>query len=156
VLRPTLSDYLVPLASTNGQVGGFLHTDIGPLLANGQRRVIYLGDHDLQGHQIEANTRTVLARYAELEWERLALTGEQVREYGLPSVIKIDRRYSPPRASEAWETEALSQSVIVGLVRARLDALLPEPLADVQAREAQEQAEVAEALANLGNEDDEE
>jgi hypothetical protein len=60
VLRDKLShEYLVPVAPTNGQVGGFLRTDVAPALVPGQR-VLYLGDFDWQGGQIEANTRKVL------------------------------------------------------------------------------------------------
>jgi hypothetical protein len=56
VLRNIASEYRVRIASTNGQVGGFLHTDVAPLLQQGAR-VLYLGDFDLCGGQIEANTR---------------------------------------------------------------------------------------------------
>jgi hypothetical protein len=145
VLRGLAAEYLVPIAATNGQVGGFLHTDIGPTLEPGQR-VLYLGDLDHQGDQIEANTRAVLERYAPLDWTRLALLPEQVTRYAIPSTWKTDRRYRPPRPSEAWETEALNQSVIVQLVRDRLDELLPEPLADVQVRERAQRAQVAAML----------
>lgn len=148
VLRNMLGEYLVPVASTNGQVGGFLHTDIAPAL-DADQRVIYLGDHDHQGHQIEANTRRVLQQAAPLRWERLALTDVQVGEHALPSVVKLDRRYRPSRAHEAWETEALSQAVIVGLVRSRLDELLPEPLADVRVREQRQRDQLAEILDRL-------
>jgi hypothetical protein len=41
---------------------------------------------------------------------------------------------------DAIETEALSQSIIVGLVRSRLEELVPEPLADVLEREQQQRA----------------
>jgi len=78
VLRGLVDDYAVLIAATNGQVGGFLHTQIIPILQPGQR-ILYLGDLDLSGGQIEANTRRVLEREAgELDWERLALTREQV------------------------------------------------------------------------------
>jgi len=59
VLRNVASAYLVQIAPTNGQCGGFLRTDVAPLLSPGQR-VGYLGDQDLCGGQIEANTRKVL------------------------------------------------------------------------------------------------
>ena len=55
VLRRIAAQYLCPIASTNGQVGGFLVTEIAPLLDE-ERPVLYLGDHDWQGHQIEAAT----------------------------------------------------------------------------------------------------
>jgi len=42
VLRNIASTYLCPIAATNGQVGGFLHTDVAPLLQEKQR-VLYWG-----------------------------------------------------------------------------------------------------------------
>jgi hypothetical protein len=61
VLRALVDDYAVLIAATNGQCGGFLHTQIIPILRPGQR-ILYLGDLDLSGGQIEANTRRVLGR----------------------------------------------------------------------------------------------
>src|SRR5262245_41004668 len=58
-LRATCNRYAVPLAATNGQCGGFLHTDIAPLLEP-EATVLYFGDWDLCGNDIEANTRRVL------------------------------------------------------------------------------------------------
>jgi hypothetical protein len=37
VLRPTAMRYLAPIASTNGQSGGFLRTDIGPWVERANR-----------------------------------------------------------------------------------------------------------------------
>ncbi len=59
VLRDLAALYLVPITATNGQVGGHLHTEIAPSLGWDQR-VLYLGDFDWQGGQIENNTRNVL------------------------------------------------------------------------------------------------
>ena len=120
---------------------------IAPRLRPGDR-VIYLGDHDLSGNQIEANTRRVLEREigGDLLWERLALTAEQVREYDLPVIIKRDRRYKDGRPHEAVETEAISQRVLIDILRARLDALLPEPLDRVQEREARQRQRLAALL----------
>lgn len=91
--------YLAPIASTNGQVGGFLRTDIAPELQPGQR-VLYLGDRDLQGDQIEANTRDVLERCigGKLDWRRIAITEAQVAARpDIPRIIKHDRRYTDGR-----------------------------------------------------------
>jgi hypothetical protein len=68
VLRPIAYRYTAPVAATNGQAGGFLHTEIGPLLRGGGRRVLYLGDLDLAGGQIEANTGQVLYRGTAPAW----------------------------------------------------------------------------------------
>jgi hypothetical protein len=58
VLRPIVAEYRARIASTNGQCGGFLRTNIAPMLRPGDR-VIYLGDLDLAGGHIEENTRRV-------------------------------------------------------------------------------------------------
>jgi hypothetical protein len=146
-LRPLVREYAIRTAPTNGQCGGFLHTDIAPtlrLLAH----VLYLGDLDLCGDDIEAHTRNVLEQeVGELEWERLALTAEQVEQYNLPRITKNDRRFkNGAGVHEAVETEALSQRLILEIVRNRLDELLPEPLEDVQERAERERETIRERL----------
>jgi hypothetical protein len=122
VLRAQCRDYRCRIASTNGQVGGFLHTKVAPLLSEGDR-VGYLGDYDLAGDDIEANTRRVLeSLVGELDWQRLALTEEQVEEHNLPRIIKTDKRFKNGGGEhEAVETEALSQTLIVNIVHTWLD-----------------------------------
>jgi hypothetical protein len=113
-------------------------------------RVLYAGDWDLSGGQIEANTRAVLERLVggELDWTRIALTEAQVDRYALRSLMisKPDRRYNPVRYHDAIETEALKQNVIVGIVRDALDALLPEPLSAVLEREEQQRSTMRRLL----------
>jgi hypothetical protein len=138
VLERLAGRYLCPIAATNGQAGGFLHTAIGPMLRRSPgRRVLYVGDFDWQGLQIEGHSRRVLEQYDDtVQWERLALTAEQVTEHDLERLViqKADRRYRPPKVYPAVETEALSQRLIVDIVAARLDELLPEPLELVTSR----------------------
>ncbi len=148
VLRDICSSYLVDFAPTNGQAGGFLRTDIAPALADNRRPVLYLGDLDHQGAQIEENTRSVLERVTgrEINWRRLALTPEQVEERDLKPIWKKDERYKPAKEHWAWEAEALTQPVLEALVRSEFDALLPEPLEDIRNRERSEQAEARRRL----------
>jgi hypothetical protein len=149
VLSDLAARYLVPLAATNGQAAGFLHVEVAPHLVAGQR-VLYLGDADLCGDQIEANTRRVLERLVgPLDWRRIAITAAQIAAHDLPVIQKTDRRYRGGRPHDAVETEALGQSLIVALVRDALDALLPEPLEDVLEREEAERARVHAALDRL-------
>src|SRR4029453_3405079 len=149
VLRRLVDDYAVLIAATNGQVGGFLHTEIIPILRPRQQ-ILYLGDLDLSGGQIEDNTRRVLERETgELAWERLALTQEQVIRYALPVIEKRDRRYRDGRPHLAVETEALSQTIIVEIVRNRLEQLLPEPLRSVQVRADAQRSVIQKALQRL-------
>jgi hypothetical protein len=81
----------------------------------------------------------------DLQWERLALTRQQVDDYDLPVIVKHDGRYKDGHPHEAVETEALRQTVLVDILRGRLDELLPEPLARVQER-AERQRRRLEAL----------
>jgi hypothetical protein len=152
VLREVAAEYLCPIAATNGQVGGFLRTDIAPQLQPDQH-VLYLGDLDLSGGQIEENTRRVLEQLigGELRWERLAITEQQVSDLNLRhlAIRKADKRYNPPRYHDAIETETLGQGALIQILRQRLDQLLPEPLADVQEREHREQERVRAALRRL-------
>ncbi len=135
VLRRHASRYLAPITSTNGQARGHLHTEVAPALVSGQR-VLYFGDYDWQGGQIEENTRRVLERLVgPLDWTRLAITEAQVQERDLSVINKPDRRYRPVRYHDAVETEALGQTEIVEICCGCLDSLLPEPLKDVLERE---------------------
>jgi hypothetical protein len=144
VLRGIVSEYCARIASTNGQVGGFLHTEIVPLLGPGAG-VLFLGDQDLCGGQIENNTRRVLEQEVggKLAWERLALTETQVKDHKLPIIMKTDRRYNDGRLHQAVETEAISQRILVQILRDRLEELLPEPLERVLAREARERKQIS-------------
>jgi hypothetical protein len=88
-------------------------------------------------------------KVGELRWERLALTREQVEQYDLPVIVKHDRRFADGGAHEAVETEALSQRIIVEIVRNRLEELLPEPLEHVQEREAAQRRAIEHLLSSL-------
>ena len=154
VLREIAGTYLCPLAATNGQVGGFLHTDIGPLIEESVdgavQRVFYLGDLDFSGGQIETNTRKVLSRYGDLEWEKIAITEDQADERSLPAIQKPDKRFKPVRYFDAIETEALKQTEIQRILTERLDRELPEPLAVVFDREREQRVQVRNRLRGTG------
>lgn len=157
VLRNTAYGYGCAIAATNGQVGGFLRTDIAPALED-ERPVLYLGDYDLAGGQIESNTRDVLEHIVGmLDWTRVAITQEQIEERELEPVLKKDKRYVPPRAHEAWETEALGQATVIALVEEALEHLLPVPLDVTRAREREQRLEfermLQEYIADLAEHD---
>jgi hypothetical protein len=150
VLRRIAQDYLCPIAATNGQVGGFLHTEVAPLIAGAEsRRVLYLGDLDLSGGHIEANTPNVLEAYAPLDWARVAITHAQVEEHGFEVKTKTDHRYKDLAVHGAVETEALGQTEIMRLLTEALERRVSEPLAMVLEREERQRVPVREALATL-------
>jgi hypothetical protein len=144
VLRKLAQEYCIQIAATNGQVGGFLRTDIIPILEP-NHRILYFGDLDLAGLHIEQNTRSVLEEKGKLRWERLALTEKQIQEHKLPEVDKYAKRLK--RSFKAYETEALSQTVIMEILRSRLQELLAQPLATVLEREREEREELRKHLS---------
>ena len=116
-----------------------------------------MGEVSGPADQIEANTRRYIEEHSgrvftAKTWSRVALTREQVnRNPRLRNLAidKIDRRYKPPRPYQAIECEAVGQVTLERMLRARLDALLPEPLADVLVREEPQRAKIRRALAKI-------
>jgi hypothetical protein len=151
VLRRIARDYLCPIAATNGQVGGFLHTTVGPLIEEGGgiRRVLYFGDLDLSGGHIEENTRGELSEYGKLDWQRLAVTDVQVRSENLVVAQKTDNRYKPPRKFPSVETEALSQQKIQRILLDALDDAVPQPIDEVQEVEEEQRVQVRKVLRGI-------
>lgn len=130
--------HVCPITATNGQVGGFLHTEVAPIIPG--RVVLYLGDLDLRGDLIERNTRRVLEHKTghAIDWQRLAITAAQVAERELEPIVKTDAVLR--RTHEAFECEALGQRVVMDLVAEALAARLPEPLDRVLEREEDQRA----------------
>ena len=177
-LRAVAEEYRVPTAPTNGQTGGFLHNDVAPSLDDYQT-VLYLGDADLAGRDIEGNTRRVLEEYQPLNWERLLITREQLDEvrtrpdgstYTLwdQRIRKIDGRHKGRdccrgngldgrgAGHDAVEAEALTQRTIVDILRTRLDELLEErgvSLEDVHVRARTERAAMRQLRRDTGTEE---
>jgi hypothetical protein len=152
--RTVALDYLVSVVPCGGQCTGFLVTKAAPLLKDPRTRVLYLGDRDLCGNDIEAHTRDVLERHAgrafdEDTWERLLLTEAQARDLrrrGVKPVRKTDHRFRDGRPHDAFEAEALGQRVLTDIVRGRLVELAPAPLDRVLAREVRQRRAVKRSL----------
>jgi hypothetical protein len=153
VLQRITGEYLAPVTATNGQCGGFLVTDVVPVLRGNERPVLYIGDHEIGGpaDQIEDNTRRYIEKHAgrSIEWQRIALTQAQVdadaRLLGLV-IDKTDKRVKPPREYKAVECEAVGQVTLERMLRDVLDRLLPAPLDTVLVRQEAERAALVELL----------
>jgi hypothetical protein len=110
------------------------------------RRVLYFGDFNLAGDQIENHTRRILTEVlGNLNWERLALTREQVKKYHLPVKDVVDGRSH--KSGESVECEAMSQGRIVEILRSKLDSLLPVPLKQLKRREDRERQRIRKYLS---------
>jgi hypothetical protein len=159
VLSDLAYEYLTPITATSGQCGGFIVTDIVPLL-HVRRRVLYIGDYELRGpaDQIEANTRRTVEKHTGRQftvgkdWIRIALTERQVKSsvrLQRLAITKLDKRYKPHKEYEAIECEALGQGALTRLIRKYLDKLLPEPLDLVRVREQAQREQMHAALIKL-------
>lgn len=161
VLERLARRYLCPITGTGGQCGGFLVTEVAPLLIGNERPVLYLGDLEPggPGEHIEANTRRYLEEHAnrvfnDHTWKRVALTMAQVqRDRRLQSLAltKIDRRHKPqPRRYQAWECEAVGQGPLQAMLQAELDRRLPQPLIEIDKRADRQRKQVRALLAKRG------
>jgi hypothetical protein len=156
VLERIASDYLCPITATGGQCGGHIVNEIVPLLDHNERKVLYIGDCEVDGpgDQIEANTRRYIEEhtgrtFTSETWIKVALTPEQVaRNPRLRrlAIDKLDYRCKPPRPYRAIECEAVGQEVLERMLRKVLDDLLPEPLDRVLVREQRQRRRVATLL----------
>jgi hypothetical protein len=149
-LRATVDRYGAWATSTNGQAGGFLHTDVAPLLVPGCP-VAYFGDWNPAGSIIEANTRSVLERaVGPLGWERLAVTPEQAEQAGLPPKPGTDRRYGDGHPHVSYEAEALGHGELNRLLSDWLGEQLPVPIEQIAQREQAEREQLRELLDGDG------
>ena len=129
------------------------------MLAGNDRKVLYIGDCEKRGpgDQIEANTRRYIEEhtgriFTPETWIKVALTPAQVaRSPRLRrlAIDKLDHRYRPPRLYHAIECEAVGQAALERMLRKVLDAMLPEPLANVQVREERQRRAMLAALAKM-------
>jgi len=143
-LRDLAREYRINIAATNGRTNGFLRTKLARAVT-ADTRIGYLGDFDFAGGHIEDNTRRVLASVTGgTDWERLALTEDQVRDYALPIIRKKDGRDGIER--DAVETEALGQAVITQVVRDWLDGMLRAPIESYVEREREERERLRELI----------
>jgi hypothetical protein len=77
------------------------------------------------------------------------LTEEQcqmLKERGVKPIQKKDKRYRDGRPHLAYEAEALGQSLVMQIIRDRLEELAPVPLAEILDLEDQQRQQVEELL----------
>lgn len=146
--------YMVSVAATNGQCAGFTVTEIAPLLSDPATSVLYVGDLDDCGTDIEHSTRRLIELHAGRNfdastWRRIAITKSQaegLRRAGVRPIVKQDKRYKDGRQHEAYECEVLGQGTLMRMIQQALDELLPEPLSAVLAREEKQREEIRARL----------
>jgi len=118
---PVTSRWDVPLMVTRGQSSEtFTYAAAEAWKENvAYPVVLYVGDHDPAGLDIEESLRTKLtAFYGDtVEWERVGVTWPQVVEMDLPGTApKVKNRRRPYEFSMAVEAEALPPRVLLDLL----------------------------------------
>jgi hypothetical protein len=140
VIWPTTDDYGVPLLVTRGYASeSFLHNSAQVIKAQGKPTVIYqLGDHDPSGVDAWRATQERLQEFcrmqfdddpdgAHLEFERLAVTPEQIADMQLPT---RPTKSSDTRAKgfdgNSIEVDAIPsptlRSIVADAITSRIDA----------------------------------
>lgn len=145
VIYPVTAEFDVPLMVARGfSSESFLWETAQAIIADDKPAVIYqLGDHDPSGVSAWEHTRRRLAEFAPgigFEFERLAVTPEQIDEYQLPT---RPTKQSDSRAAgfdgESVEVDALASPVLRDLVRAAIEQWIdPEALSLIQIAEDSE------------------
>jgi hypothetical protein len=145
VIEPVTDEFDVPLMVARGFASeSFLWATAQAIIADDKRAVIYqLGDHDPSGvsawKDIQAKLRG-FAPDADFEFERLAVTPEQIVEHRLPTrpTKKSDSR-AAGFEGESVEVDALPSTVLRSLVRDAIESWIdPEALRLTKVAEASE------------------
>jgi hypothetical protein len=153
VLEKVAWEYCCPISGLRGHAGGHLRTEIAPPLEDNNRAVLYLGDYDRSGFDIEQNARRVLEQTTgrNIEWVRIGLTLKQINAKKIKPIWKVDGRDGEGR--DAWECEALGQAGVTELVRQTLQARLRRDrgcsIRSVHERERAERDKIERALRRL-------
>lgn len=143
MLHPVTSTMGVGLFSCRGQAGkGFVHESVQDWRRSGKPvTILYVGDWDPSGHAIPRSLEERLRRYSndeiEIDFQRFAVTPEQIIEYGLQThdVNTADRNYRRFAADcalvglapqDAVEVESMPPLVLRGLLERALLELVED------------------------------
>ncbi len=150
--------YDVPLMVARGYASlSFLHTAAEAMAQRAWPTYVYhLGDYDPSGvnagEKIEQTLRE-LAPLAEIHFERLAVTRQQIDDWKLPTrpTKKSDTRAANFGDDISVELDAINPNMLRALVEAAINRHLPQDQLEVlQAAEASERAHFMEMAALFG------
>lgn len=115
--------------------------------------IFYIGDYDPAGVLIdvalERELREHLDANVDLRFERLGITPEQIERYDLPTKPRKDTDKRSPHIQETVEAEAMPAGILRGLLRSRIEALLPERALSIAKVEEQSAQDYFDRWANM-------
>ena len=145
IVSPTTDKWDVPLMIARGFASeSFLWSTASAIRGQRKPAVIYqLGDHDPSGVAAWKHVQTKLAEFApdvEIEFERLAVTEDQIAEYNLPTRrTKITDSRSKTFIGESVEVDAIPTSILRGIVEDAITSWIdPDALRITEMVEAEE------------------
>jgi hypothetical protein len=148
IFEPILEPYGVTLCVGRGYDGwDSVNNAVGRYAENEcPVTVLYFGDHDPTGLDIERSLRERLGDSAEVV--RCALTPEQIEHHSLPPNPTKDtdtrsRAYVAEHGDKSWELDALPPNVLEELIREEIESRMDlEALAEVRGQEAEDKQQL--------------
>ena len=111
----------------------FIHEAAECINNSGDNRplqVFYIGDYDAAGVLIDVSLQRELREHLrsdiELRFERIGINADQIAEYGLPTKPRKETDRRSQHIDCAVEAEALPAKILRGILRDKVESLLPE------------------------------
>ena len=110
----------------------FVHEAAESLNNSGDYRplhVLYIGDYDAAGVLIDVSLQRELRLHLrsdiELTFERIGINAEQIEEYDLPMKPRKESDHRSQQIEFSVEAESLPAKILRGILRDKVEALLP-------------------------------
>jgi hypothetical protein len=156
VVYPVTARYDVPLMISRGYSSEtFLWETAEEINREGNPTVIYqLGDHDRDGvrawEAIQRRLRDFVDHDIEMDFERIAVTPEQIEELNLPTrPDKTDSGFGP-----CVEVDAIASTTLRGLVSDAIERWIDQEQLRITQIAERSEREILRSLAGLDDEDD--
>ena len=162
-IASVLTDQCEELAVSLYPCGGFASLSFAHAAAeehngDGDTRpliVLYVGDYDPAGvlidRALERELRTHLRADIPMDFRRIAINKEQVKEYDLPTKPRKEGDKRSQHIEYTVEAEAMPAHVLRGILRDEVEALLPQNALEVaKVAERSERAHLARMANQLG------
>jgi hypothetical protein len=157
-LAGTLVDLCRELAVSLYPAGGFTSASFAysaaeGLNSQGVTKVFYLGDYDPSGVLIDVSIERELRRHLKpgvsLDFERIAITREQIEEFDLPTKPRKPGDRRALHIEETVEAESMPAHLMRDLLRERIEELLPDGALDVVKVAEESEREHIQRMAEL-------
>lgn len=157
-LAGTLVHLCKELAVSLYPAGGFTSASFAysaaeGLNAQGVTKIFYIGDYDPAGVLIDVSIERELRRHLKpnvaLDFERIAITQDQIEGYDLPTKPRKPGDRRALHIEETVEAEAMPAHLMRNLLRTHIEALLPDGALDVVKVAEESEREHIERMAEL-------